>query len=175
MPRFASNPRDSHPSLTDQKWRRENALPEPDLRYDSNVIALLLSRNATAVSILHGRHFEVCGHPPSLCFLSLASISAVHPTIMSCRILFGDQDVDVMEFMGWHAKPQPRMGALKPAFAYRFAKGYGTWHPSLLLRYERRMAEREGFEPPEACASPVFKTGTLNHSDISPVWKTRNV
>jgi hypothetical protein len=31
------------------------------------------------------------------------------------------------------------------------------------------MAEREGFEPPEACASPVFKTGTLNHSDISPV------
>ena len=31
-----------------------------------------------------------------------------------------------------------------------------------------KVAEREGFEPPEACASPVFKTGTLNHSDISP-------
>jgi hypothetical protein len=32
-----------------------------------------------------------------------------------------------------------------------------------------KVAEREGFEPPEACASPVFKTGTLNHSDISPI------
>lgn len=31
------------------------------------------------------------------------------------------------------------------------------------------MAEREGFEPPEACTSAVFKTAALNHSTISPV------
>ena len=30
------------------------------------------------------------------------------------------------------------------------------------------MAEREGFEPPEACTSAVFKTAALNHSTISP-------
>ena len=30
------------------------------------------------------------------------------------------------------------------------------------------MAERGGFEPPEACASAVFKTAALNHSTISP-------
>ena len=30
------------------------------------------------------------------------------------------------------------------------------------------MAERVGFEPTDACASPVFKTGSFNRSDISP-------
>lgn len=30
------------------------------------------------------------------------------------------------------------------------------------------LAEREGFEPPEPCGSPVFKTGALNHSATSP-------
>ena len=25
-----------------------------------------------------------------------------------------------------------------------------------------------GFEPTDTCASPVFKTGSFNHSDISP-------
>ena len=30
------------------------------------------------------------------------------------------------------------------------------------------MAERVGFEPTDAFTSPVFKTGSLNHSDISP-------
>ena len=30
------------------------------------------------------------------------------------------------------------------------------------------MAERVGFEPTEAHASPVFKTGSFNRSDISP-------
>ena len=30
------------------------------------------------------------------------------------------------------------------------------------------MAEREGFEPPEAFTSSVFKTDALNHSTISP-------
>ncbi len=30
------------------------------------------------------------------------------------------------------------------------------------------VAERVGFEPTDACASPVFKTGSFNRSDISP-------
>ena len=36
------------------------------------------------------------------------------------------------------------------------------------------MAERVGFEPTvhETC-TPVFETGTLNHSDTSPLRKTR--
>ena len=29
-------------------------------------------------------------------------------------------------------------------------------------------SEREGFEPPETCASAVFKTATFDRSDISP-------
>lgn len=31
-----------------------------------------------------------------------------------------------------------------------------------------KMAERVGFEPTDAYTSPVFKTGSLNRSDISP-------
>ena len=31
-----------------------------------------------------------------------------------------------------------------------------------------KLAEGEGFEPPEPCGSPVFKTGSLNHSDTPP-------
>ena len=34
------------------------------------------------------------------------------------------------------------------------------------------LAEREGFEPPEACASIVFKTTSFDRSDISPVVLT---
>jgi hypothetical protein len=34
-----------------------------------------------------------------------------------------------------------------------------------------RLAEREGFEPPEACASTVFKTAAIDHSAISPRQK----
>ena len=30
------------------------------------------------------------------------------------------------------------------------------------------MAEGEGFEPPVPCGTPVFKTGSLNHSDTPP-------
>ena len=30
------------------------------------------------------------------------------------------------------------------------------------------MAERVGFEPTDVFTSPVFKTGSLNRSDISP-------
>ena len=31
------------------------------------------------------------------------------------------------------------------------------------------MAEKEGFEPPEACTSTVFKTAAFDHSATSPV------
>ena len=33
---------------------------------------------------------------------------------------------------------------------------------------EKKLAERVGFEPTDTCASPVFKTGSFNRSDISP-------
>lgn len=33
---------------------------------------------------------------------------------------------------------------------------------------EDEMAEGKGFEPPKACASPVFKTGAINHSATPP-------
>ena len=32
-------------------------------------------------------------------------------------------------------------------------------------------AEREGFEPPETCASTVFKTAAFDRSAISPAQK----
>ena len=33
------------------------------------------------------------------------------------------------------------------------------------------IAEREGFEPPEACTSTVFKTAAIDHSAISPLGR----
>ena len=33
----------------------------------------------------------------------------------------------------------------------------------------RLLAEREGFEPPEALTSTVFKTAAFDHSAISPM------
>ncbi len=36
-------------------------------------------------------------------------------------------------------------------------------------------AEREGFEPPEACASTVFKTAAIDHSAISPGAKLNKI
>ena len=35
------------------------------------------------------------------------------------------------------------------------------------------MAEREGFEPPEALTSTVFKTAAIDHSAISPIEHDR--
>ena len=35
------------------------------------------------------------------------------------------------------------------------------------------LAEREGFEPPEARTSTVFKTAAIDHSAISPGTKVR--
>ena len=36
------------------------------------------------------------------------------------------------------------------------------------LYARKKVAERVGFEPTALDESPVFKTGSLNHSDISP-------
>ena len=38
-------------------------------------------------------------------------------------------------------------------------------------------AEREGFEPPVPCSTPVFKTGAFDHSAISPckLWSSFRV
>ena len=41
------------------------------------------------------------------------------------------------------------------------------WHLPLFQR--NIMAEREGFEPTVSFPTPVFKTGTINHSVISPI------
>ena len=35
------------------------------------------------------------------------------------------------------------------------------------------LAEREGFEPPVPLSTPVFKTGVIDHSTISPNSLTR--
>ena len=37
-------------------------------------------------------------------------------------------------------------------------------------QFSRNLAEGEGFEPPEACASTVFKTAAFDHSATPPVW-----
>ena len=65
-----------------------------------------------------------------------------------------------------------------------FEPSHVVWTPTPLageplrpLGYFRRnknihkMAERVGFEPTDAHTSPVFKTGSLNRSDTSPVWR----
>ena len=42
------------------------------------------------------------------------------------------------------------------------------------IKLHRLKAEREGFEPPEACTSTVFKTAAIDHSAISPLQKYEN-
>ncbi len=37
-----------------------------------------------------------------------------------------------------------------------------------MLQLDTKLAEREGFEPPEGCPSTVFKTAALNRSATSP-------
>lgn len=49
---------------------------------------------------------------------------------------------------------------------------YSSLEQSALPR--KRVAEGVGFEPTEACASPVFKTGAINHSTTPPFrcWRS---
>ena len=48
-------------------------------------------------------------------------------------------------------------------------------HARIIIKKSRKfcdlqdtVAEREGFEPPVPCGTPVFKTGVFDHSTISP-------
>ena len=48
-------------------------------------------------------------------------------------------------------------------------------HARIIIKKSRKscdlqdtIAEREGFEPPVPCGTPVFKTGVFDHSTISP-------
>ena len=49
-----------------------------------------------------------------------------------------------------------------------FATNYGSSTQPNLFALWRSLAEGEGFEPPNACTSPVFKTGAINHSANPP-------
>ena len=55
-----------------------------------------------------------------------------------------------------------------PAYSLSRGAPSASWVLPQIDGVYEKMAERVGFEPTETCASPVFKTGSLNHSDISP-------
>jgi hypothetical protein len=48
-------------------------------------------------------------------------------------------------------------------------------HTHTQTQTHTRFAEREGFEPPEACTSTVFKTAAIDHSAISPGAKVQTI
>ena len=68
-----------------------------------------------------------------------------------------------------HPIPTPLAFLLAMAVAPMFAD---SATPGIQGRDEQPecgdVAERVGFEPTEGCPSPVFKTGALNRSAISP-------
>ena len=51
---------------------------------------------------------------------------------------------------------------------YHNIHGKHTNEKRLLNFHSEVLAEREGFEPPVPCGTPVFKTGVFDHSTISP-------
>ena len=55
-----------------------------------------------------------------------------------------------------------------PAYSLSRGAPSASWVLPQVDGVYEKMAERVGFEPTETCASPVFKTGSFNHSDISP-------
>ena len=55
-----------------------------------------------------------------------------------------------------------------PAYSLSRGAPSATWVLPQIHMNLQKVAERVGFEPTETCASPVFKTGSFNHSDISP-------
>ena len=52
-----------------------------------------------------------------------------------------------------------------PAYSLSRGAPSASW---VLPQIDIKLAERVGFEPTNACALPVFKTGSFNRSDISP-------
>ena len=55
-----------------------------------------------------------------------------------------------------------------PAYSLSRGAPSASWVLPQVDGVYEKMAERVGFEPTETCASPVFKTGSFNRSDISP-------
>ena len=51
---------------------------------------------------------------------------------------------------------------------YRRPKGAIIKKSCKSFNLQDSTAEREGFEPPVPCSTPVFKTGAFDHSAISP-------
>lgn len=47
-------------------------------------------------------------------------------------------------------------------------------HKFAICAFKIKLAEREGFEPPDPCGSTVFKTAAINHSAISPKQKIQS-
>lgn len=43
-----------------------------------------------------------------------------------------------------------------------------AFHTKILHETRFYLAEGEGFEPPDSCPSPVFKTGAIDHSANLP-------
>ena len=56
-----------------------------------------------------------------------------------------------------------------PAYSLSRGAPSASWVLPQVDGVYEKMAERVGFEPTETCASPVFKTGSFNRSDISPL------
>lgn len=75
-------------------------------------------------------------------------------------------------FVAWRGRRDlnPRAGFIQPTpLAGEPLRPLGYFRIGRMNTYMvLKMAERVGFEPTGTCAPPVFKTGSFNHSDISP-------
>lgn len=87
-----------------------------------------------------------------------------------------DRNEDILPHK-WDIKPYGKGGIelldaarsnRKSAFRHLLAKASMIGY--LSVKYLRYFTERVGFEPTEPCGSPVFKTGSLNHSDTFPLY-----
>ena len=78
------------------------------------------------------------------------------------------------EFLSWRGRRDlnPRAGFIQPTpLAGEPLRPLGYFRRSGFTF--KKLAERVGFEPTGTCAPPVFKTGSFNHSDISPFRRRR--
>ena len=100
-----------------------------------------------------------------------------------CTLLHISMNVKTLGTTGFHLIPRVCALARKEGFepsrrfypAYSLSRGApsATWVlPRIQMQFEK-LAERVGFEPTGTCAPPVFKTGSFNHSDISPLRRRR--
>ena len=61
-------------------------------------------------------------------------------------------------------------GSANPGDSHPSGMRIGSVQPFSRLAVQLcfKLAEREGFEPPEPCGSPDFKSGAIDHSATSP-------